>query len=224
MRVKKFILAIIVASLTVFSLSACSAATPTEDPVLKITQVASTVLAQLTQSAALTPSATATLEPTATQIPPTNTPSEPIEAPTNTPNAGSNSSGDKSVFVGETVPDGTTFGYNTEFTKTWKFKNLGTTTWTTDYSLVMIDGTYFPPQNLHTIYLPKSVAPGETVEISVDFVSPITPGTYYSMWKLANAAGITFGEYCSIKINAAVMPATVAPTKAATSTGPTPKP
>lgn len=224
MRLKKYVLAIIVASLIVFSLSACSAATPTEDPILKITQVASTVLAQLTQSAALTPSATATLEPTATQIPATSTPSGPTETPTQTPYAGSSTSGDNSVFVGETVPDGTTFGYNSEFTKTWKFKNIGTTTWTTEYMLIMIDGTYFPPQNLHTIYLPKTVAPGETIEIKVDFISPVAPGTYYSMWKLANPAGVPFGEYCSIKIKAAPMPATVAPTKAATTTGPTPKP
>lgn len=69
---------IVVLAVAALLLSAC-AAKPTEDPNLKTTQIAATVQAELTQIALLTPSATPTLEATAT---PTQAPATPTVAVT----------------------------------------------------------------------------------------------------------------------------------------------
>jgi hypothetical protein len=41
--------------------------------------------------------------------------------------------------------------------------------------------------------LAASVAPGETVELSVDMTAPAQVGSYLSFWQLRNAAGTLFG-------------------------------
>jgi hypothetical protein len=35
--------------------------------------------------------------------------------------------------------------------------------------------------------------PGQTVEITVDMVAPLKPGTYQGNWKLRNASNVLFG-------------------------------
>jgi hypothetical protein len=41
--------------------------------------------------------------------------------------------------------------------------------------------------------MPFEVTPGGTIDISVDFTAPDTPGEYQSWWMLQNAAGEKFG-------------------------------
>ena len=75
-----------------------------------------------------------------------------------------------------TVPDGTTLAVNTPFTKTWRLKNIGTCTWTTAYSVFYVNGDMMsaPP----SVPMPKSVAPNETVDISVQMVAPPVAGHF----------------------------------------------
>jgi hypothetical protein len=90
-----------------------------------------------------------------------------------------------------TVPDGTTLAVNTPFTKTWRLKNIGTCTWTTGYSVFYVNGDMMsaPP----SVPMPKTVAPNETVDISVQMVAPPVAGHFRGNWMLKNASGQIFG-------------------------------
>jgi hypothetical protein len=99
---------------------------------------------------------------------------------------------DWAQFVADvTVPDGTTYSPNATFTKTWRLKNIGTCTWTTSYSLVFESGTKMGGPT--TVNLPKSVAPGQTVDISINLTAPASAGRYIGYWKFKNASGASFG-------------------------------
>lgn len=215
-----FIVRLVVLALAISMLAACAPATPTEDANMKFTEIASTVQAQLTQIALLTPSATPTPEATATATPlpitptatgPTPTPSKTI-APTLPPNS---TSGDNSKFLSDvTIPDGTQFKPGVGFTKTWRFQNIGSSTWTTQYKLVYLDGVT-GANNTLSINLPKEVKPGEQIDLSVNFTAPANYGTYNSWWRLYTATGALFGEPCSLVFSVGAASATVAVTPTA---------
>jgi hypothetical protein len=103
-----------------------------------------------------------------------------------------NNTCDRATFVTDvSVPDGTTFVPGAGFTKTWRMKNTGTCTWTTGYSLVFSSGEKMSGQD--PIALPYSVAPNQTVDISVNLIAPSTVGQYQGFWLLRNASGSAFG-------------------------------
>ncbi|MCS7011853.1 MAG: NBR1-Ig-like domain-containing protein [Anaerolineales bacterium] len=111
-------------------------------------------------------------------------------SPTPTPAAGTTC--DKATFLADvTIPDGTTLTAGTAFTKTWRIRNDGSCTWTTSYALVFSGGDLLGATP--TVPLPTSVAPGQTVEVSVNMVAPTMAGHYRSYWMLRNAAGRRFG-------------------------------
>jgi hypothetical protein len=101
-------------------------------------------------------------------------------------------SGDWVQFVSDvTIPDGTSFKAGDAFNKTWRLKNIGSTTWSTDYSLVFVSGEQMSaPASLK---LPKSVAPGGTVDLTVSMTAPNAAGTYRGNWQLKTAGGVLFG-------------------------------
>jgi len=98
-----------------------------------------------------------------------------------------------------TVPDGTTLTYNTPFTKTWRLKNIGTCTWTTAYALVYVGGDQMSAPS--SVNLPVNVAPGATVDISVQMIAPSAAGHFRGYWKLRNASGTFFGIGSSANSN-----------------------
>ena len=90
-----------------------------------------------------------------------------------------------------TVPDNTTLHVSEPFTKTWKIKNVGTCTWTTDYKLVFVDGDRMDSPD--SIPLPVGVAPGQTFNISVSLFAPSDPGQYQGFWQFQAPNGGNFG-------------------------------
>ena len=95
-------------------------------------------------------------------------------------------------FVSDiSVPDGTRFTANARFTKTWRLKNIGTCTWTTAYSLIFDSGDSL--SGPASVSMPRDVAPGETVDISVNLIAPGYPVVYMSYWKLQSGSGEKFG-------------------------------
>lgn len=205
-------------------LTACGSASPTEDANAKFTEVASTVQAQLTQNALLTPSATPTLEATATPTPEpaTATPEGPTDTPP-VPTATVNLvSGDNAKFIVDvTVPDGTQFTAGSTFTKTWRIQNIGTTTWSTQYKLVFVDGLT-GANNTLSINLPKAVNPGEQIDLSVNFIAPANYGSYNSWWRMLNANGAVFGDPFSVVFSVGATAATIQVTPLPTGTAATP--
>lgn len=177
-------------------LAACSQlATPTLNLDLAGTSAAQTVSAVLTLEAlpaTLEPTAAATETqpaPTATQteLPPTATPTEP---PSATPTTGTCEN--RAEFVSDvTIPDGTVFLPGESFVKTWRLKNTGTCTWTTDYALVFSTGEIMSATS--PTKLSAEVKPGQEADLSVTFKAPGTPAKYRSDWTLADPQGKSIG-------------------------------
>ena len=122
------------------------------------------------------PTATATVGPTAT--------SAPLDS--------GQTGGDRVEFVADlTAPDGTTYQPNQAFTKSWRLKNSGTTTWTTAYSLVFADGALMSGPASQALAL--DVAPGAMLDLSVDLIAPPDAGSHRGYWYLQTADGKNFG-------------------------------
>ena len=169
-----------------------------------------------------------TVTPTVTGTPPTATPTSNTPTPTSTIPP---SSCDKVQFISDvTVPDGTVFAPGAAFTKTWRLKNIGSCTWTTSYQLVFYSGEKMGGPD--SLAFPKSVAPGQTVDITVSLTAPTTAGTYRGYWMFKNASGALFGIgslankpwWVEIKVSGTSITATHTSTATATLTGTPPSP
>jgi hypothetical protein len=100
---------------------------------------------------------------------------------------------DWAQFVADvTIPDGTTYSAGATFTKTWRLKNIGSCTWSTNYSLAFVSGERMSDPAI-TVKMPKSVAPGGTVDLTINMTAPGAAGTYRGNWQLKNAGGALFG-------------------------------
>jgi len=201
---KKISITIVSIILALGILAGCGKSTPTVDPSVKITEIAQTVQAELTSISLLTPSATATPQPTVT---PTKSPVTPTVAGTPskaTPTIGfmqTGTTGDNAKWLADvTIPDYSLIAPSASFVKTWKVQNTGTTTWTKDYKLIYLDGLQ-GSSNTVSVNLTKSVAPGESVDVSVNFTAPAANGAYSSFWKMYTASGYVFGEVLIMYIN-----------------------
>lgn len=88
---------------------------------------------------------------------------------------------------GETVLDGTEFGKNESFTKTWRFKNVGTCAWTNTYEIFFYSGDQLGAPA--KVPIGGNVSPGQTIDVSVTMTSPNSEGEYWSYWRLRNSSG-----------------------------------
>ena len=202
MKTRKLMLII----LTAIFLSACGSnaeAVPTIDSNMLMTEVAATIIAENTQAALLTPSATMPPPPTATTLPlPTQPiPSTPSTAnPAALPTVPGGISPDNATWIADvTVPDGTVFWQGERFTKTWRIENSGTTTWDSGYTLIFWDsfptGFYdFVDEEYRAVSITNVVEPTNQIEISIRMAAPDTLGKYQFYWKLVNEDGQTFGD------------------------------
>ncbi|HLF72905.1 MAG TPA: NBR1-Ig-like domain-containing protein [Anaerolineales bacterium] len=99
---------------------------------------------------------------------------------------------DAASFVNDvTYPDGSVVSRGGTFTKVWRIKNVGTCTWTSSYAIVFVSGDQLGAPN--AVSLPGSVAPGQTVDLSVNLTAPNTDGRYRGYWRLRNPSGVLFG-------------------------------
>lgn len=107
---------------------------------------------------------------------------------------------DAAEFVSDvTYPDGSNVSLGSAFTKTWRIQNVGTCTWTTAYSFVFVSGERFGAPA--AISLPGNVAPGQTIDLSVNLTAPNNNGRFRGDWKLRNASGVVFGVGSSASSN-----------------------
>lgn len=120
---------------------------------------------------------------TATPMPATSTPN----IPTATPIPCNQASFVKDV----SIPDWTELTPGTSFTKTWRIKNTGSCTWTTAYDLVFTNGNAMNAPAY--VPLAGSVAPGQTIDISVNMKAPEASGDYSGFWMLRNQNDALFG-------------------------------
>lgn len=126
---------------------------------------------------------------TLTPLPPLTPTATPFNQP---PPTIAPSGCDKASFVADvTVPDGTVFSPGAAFTKTWRLKNVGTCTWTTAYKFLFYSGEQISAPT--SINIPWNVAPGATVDLTVNMVAPSAARKYRGFWILSNASGQFFG-------------------------------
>src|SRR5262245_25512963 len=77
-------------------------------------------------------------------------------------------------FVADvTIPDGLPVDPGIALKKTWRLKNVGTCTWTKNYKLVFVGGEQMG--GISGVSLLKDVAPGQTVDLTLNFSAPMTP-------------------------------------------------
>jgi hypothetical protein len=95
------------------------------------------------------------------------------------------------------IPDNTEMQLGQEFVKTWLVKNNGSCTWGGGYKLIFSAG-----EQLSGVAQPFDavVAPGQEVEVSVNFKAPTVAGVYVSSWQMANADNIPFPRTFYVKI------------------------
>lgn len=183
--------------LTMLSLSACYLPSKpgSVDSDTVQTSVAQTVQVRQTQGAFETMVATLTAQP-GVGLPtgqvtaaPTSTVSPLVTPATSTPIP---APCDWASLVDDiSIPDGSLLLPGQAFTKTWRLKNIGTCTWSPEYSIVFVEGSSLGAPA--SVKINNTVAPGGTVDVSVQMVAPNAAGSYTSNWMLKNASGGTFG-------------------------------
>jgi hypothetical protein len=200
--------------LSLLGMAACGSPVPTSTPTLDLnpirTEVAATVLAQVTQALASTPSITPLPSLTVTNLP-TSTPVQtaspsPSASPTLSSGTATAVTINLAQWVSQTVADDTVFAPSETFTMTWRLKNVGTSTWTAGYLLRYYSGdTLSAPKE---IPLGRDVQPGDTVDITIRMKAPAVPGTYVSSWVMSTVNRSNFKEpvYLRIKVAGPVTP------------------
>lgn len=109
--------------------------------------------------------------------------------------SGSQSSIDKcyaASYVDDvTIPDDTVLEPAQKFTKIWRLKNVGTCTWEAGTTLEFSGASQMNgPASSAITY---SVAPGETIDVSVNLEAPTIKGSYIGYWLLRSMSGELFG-------------------------------
>jgi hypothetical protein len=204
-------LAVITMSLLVVSCGPESTPDATEEINRIETAVAKTVAAQ---NAAQNTAPVVTPSPAFTQTPlvfsPTLTPLAPIASPSLPANMPKSECASASL-VSENIPDGTVFDPGEAFTKTWEIKNTSLCTWDTTYKIVFWNGDLLGGAYYYN--LPRSVAPGQTVPISLVLTAPKDEAIYNSEWMLQTPDQINFGVgqystpfYTQIEVSASAKP------------------
>lgn len=172
-------------------LAACNlpAGTPESNEGIIFTLAAQTITAAAGQGG----SATATLPPASntppvgavtTQAPPTPQPGVTFTNTSVPCNLAS--------FVSDvTIPDNTAITVNKAFTKTWRLKNVGSCTWTSGYQLVFDSGDKMGGPDSQQL-TNGTVAPGQTVDVSVNLTAPANAGSYKGNWKIKEPGGVIF--------------------------------
>lgn len=160
-----------------------------ESPDAVYTYSAQTMSAELTRLSSLS-SPTTSIPTNTYTLAPTNT---PVYTPTNSPIPCLNVSwSDATIDV--TYPDNTVVSPGQAFTKTWRLTNAGTCTWNSAYQMFFDHGDSMGVPNNYTQPLTAgTVAPGQTVDVSVNLIAPMTPGTYTGYWRFRDPGNVVFG-------------------------------
>ncbi|BAJ62128.1 MULTISPECIES: NBR1-Ig-like domain-containing protein [Anaerolinea] len=140
----------------------------------------------LTSTPAPTRTATPTVTPTITLVPTRTSTPLPSATITNTPSPYT------CRLVSQVPRDGSTIKPNTQFTVTWTVQNVGKVIWEDiGIDLVQMGGDKIAVQTIYD--LPRTVKPGESVDLQVELKAPEATGYYRTDWKLAIVdQGFTF--------------------------------
>lgn len=157
---------------------------PTGLPAQDINATLSAFVQQTLQAQATMPTTAA-----ATSVPATATQSV-VEQPLATSTPGEMGCQDSAQYITDDGIDGTTYSPNIPFTKTWTLKNTGSCYWDDSYLVSYMSGAIMTQQPGYFIVQPgQTVAPGQSVNISIGMTSPVDDGNYRSNWGLKRENG-----------------------------------
>jgi hypothetical protein len=217
MLVTKKSIYLILFTLSLLTLSACSKAAdnaapaePTMDVNGLKTQIAQTVIANITVEAAANPSSTPTVEITNTPLPsqtpfPTQTEINGIgddAMATATKKPASSSGGwvvyptktktpyvDSAKLISQSPKDGYTKNQDLSFPSKWTIQNTGKRKWNRQFYLKFTGGEV-KPANDGVIYLTDSIDKGDSITMTIDLHTPNSSGKKQSNWALINDDGV----------------------------------
>ncbi len=193
----------IIATILLISILACNypgitQATPTQTgPNLEATVQAISIEQTQTAIAAYLNQTLTSVPPTTSVLPTqTATVSQPTINPTNTTEATATKKPkpcNAAAYVADiTYEDDTKVNPGKTFTKTWRLENVGTCTWNSSYRLIFDHGDKMGAAS--AVQLTNSqIAPGMTVDASIDLTAPMDGGTYQGYFLLRSDGGETFG-------------------------------
>jgi hypothetical protein len=98
---------------------------------------------------------------------------------------------DKYQYLGQSIADHSRFLPNRTEAITWTVKNIGTTGWTTGYTLRYFSG---PKATKDAYSFSKAVPVNDTINFIVTFTTPAQLGNYDIWFKLTNSQGQNFGD------------------------------
>lgn len=104
------------------------------------------------------------------------------------PGSGKSHKVDRTQFISETVPDGSVFAENSEFTKTWLLRNAGNVPWVNRSvrRLTPLSPNY--PHSAMVIPIPDTM-PDKVAIISVRIIAPSIPGFSEVRFKMIDENG-----------------------------------
>lgn len=96
---------------------------------------------------------------------------------------------DSTLFIEDvTIPDGTSIPVNTRFKKTWRVQNTGNVVWKHRYLKRMTPASELICSSPAMVPIPET-APGEIIDITVEFKTPHLPGSCRTDWKTSDDRG-----------------------------------
>ncbi len=183
---------ILYALITILFLTSCNLprGQTADTTAMNATQVYQTIEARLTVASELTatnppPTSTESSVPTSNATPTTTTPAN-TSTPTNPCDLAA-----PGVPIDITIPDDTLMEPGKNFTKIWRLRNIGTCTWTRSYTAAFFSGDQMGAPV--AVAMAGDVAPGQSVDITIDMVAPQEAGKFQGNWKLRNATNVLFG-------------------------------
>lgn len=103
-------------------------------------------------------------------------------------------------FIGETVPDKTSFEPEKEFKKAWSLLNVGTCTWDEGFKFSFKSGERLSGLDQKIINEDQFTAPGHSQAFVVHMVAPKNKGEYVGYWQMRTDEGVWFGSLVSVDI------------------------
>lgn len=120
----------------------------------------------------------------------------PTAVPTSTPEPATCTLSSK--FIADvSIPDNTVIAPGGTFVKTWAIQNNGTCPWDNTYTAVFVGGEQMAGPSPSPI---PNALPGQTINISINFVAPATPGAHRSTWQIRAGNGVNFGTFFYVLI------------------------
>ena len=178
---------------------------PALEPGAVNTIVVQTAQAAASQTAAaMPPTETPTLTPVPTRtasVTPSLTPTFLflLSTPTRTPTVAASSGDFACLLTKQTPDDGATMTKNENFTVSWTVQNSGQATWNSNN----VDFVYVSGAKMATVKaadLPKSVAPGQSITLTLSMVAPSSTNNYKTVWTLQQGKN----GFCRLTINIVV--------------------